>query len=175
MKQELYINQINYFLDETKDKITLANKQRENKDLTEIGYLFAINRLKGALQALELNFDNDIQSQIIHNITMFIKAQNDIKGKINYLDNNDKNYTLFNLIGGALTMTFILLTIADNPQSCCPINKDIILHQSIYNLENQLENAISNKDKPKIKQIKDELVLTINMYKENKKLLNKII
>jgi len=171
MKQQLYINQIKYFLAKTKAGYPIAAKQREDKDLTELSYKFTKCRLNGALQALDFNFEKDIQDQIMNNISMFMKAEKDMKGKINYLDNFDKNFPMFYLIGGALSMSFILLTIYDNAQSCCPINKEIILSQTIYDLENKLQNAIATKDKPKIKEIKDEIVIITKMYMENKKFL----
>ena len=167
MKQQLYINQINYFLAKTKAGFISAAKQREDKDLTEISYKFTKSRLSGALQALDFDLNKDIQDQIMNNIVMYLKAENDMKGKINYLDNNDKNFPLFYLIAGALSISFILLTISDNAQSCCPINKEIILNQTIFDLENRLQTAIATKDKPKIKEIKEELVIMTKMYKDN--------
>jgi hypothetical protein len=174
MKQQLYINQINYFLTETKRKIILLEEDKtkdDKREHTELSYRNSKSRLNGVFQALSLNQKEDIHTQIMNNIAMFNKASNDLKNKVNYLDDNDKNFTLFYLIGGALDISMILLTIYDNPQSCCPINKDIIFKNTMANIDKQIEEAIKAKDNKQAKELNKELAIINKQYQDNMKLL----
>ena len=174
MKQQLYINQLNYFLTETKRKLVLLEEDKDKGDKrehTDISYKNAKSRLNGCFQALTLDTKEDIHTQIMSNIVMYNKASNDLKGKVDYLDPNDKNLSLFYLIGGAMDMSMILLTIYDNPQSCCPLNKDILLKETMVNLDKRIEEASKSKDKKQANELKKELIIMNKMYQENMKFL----
>jgi hypothetical protein len=165
MKQNLYINQIHWFRKETKKKIENLSSDKEQGFVTEFGYKQARSRLNGSMQALDLDFRKDINEQIMSNIVMYQKAEKDIK--INVLDKNDPNTGLFYLIGGAITQSLILLTAYDNPQSCCPSNKEILLGNSINKLEEGLQYAMKAKDKKVISELKIELGIITKQYQDN--------
>ena len=127
MKQDLYINQANWSLKQTKQKLENLSLEKEKGFISEIGYRNSRSRL----------------------------------------NNEDKNIGLFYLLGGAITQSLILLTAFDNPQSCCPANKEIILGKTINDLEIKLQNALQLKDKKVISELKLELGIITKQYQEN--------
>ena len=168
-RNQLYGNQIKFFIASTKDKIKDANKDKEKKDLTEIDYKFKISGYNGIIDALGNLKSDNIETEIINSMEIYNKALSGLK--INYLDNYDKNFTIFYLIQSALSYLMILLTIIDNPQSACPINKEYLLNKSISILEEKIEKAILIKDKKTISELKIEIGILKKLYEENLKLL----
>ena len=165
MKQDLYINQANWSLKQTKQKLENISLEKEKGFISEIDYRNSRSRLNGALFALEMDHSKDIHEQIMYNLKMFQKAKKELK--VDTLDNEDKNIGLFYLLGGAITQSLILLTAFDNPQSCCPANKEIILGKTINDLEIKLQNALQLKDKKVISELKLELGIITKQYQEN--------
>ena len=165
MKQDLYINQANWSLKQTKQKLENLSLEKEKGFISEIGYRNSRSRLNGALFALEMDHSKDIHEQIMYNLKMFQKAEKEIK--VDTLNNEEKNIGLFYLLGGAITQSLILLTAFDNPQSCCPANKEIILGKTINDLEIKLQNALQLKDKKVISELKLELGIITKQYQEN--------
>ena len=165
MKQDLYINQANWSLKQTKQKLENLSLEKEKGFISEIGYRNSRSRLNGALFALEMDHSKDIHEQIMYNLKMFQKAEKELK--VDTLNNEDKNIGLFYLLGGAITQSLILLTAFDNPQSCCPANKEIILGKTINDLEIKLQNALQLKDKKVISELKLELGIITKQYQEN--------
>lgn len=171
MKQDLYINQINWYRKKIKQNLENLSIDKEKEYVTEFGYRNARYRLIGSLNAIDMDFGKDIHEQIMNNIAMYNKAEKDIK--VNVLDDNDKNIGLFYMIGGSIMQSLILLTAFDNPQSCCPANKEIILGKTINNLEVKLQAALQAKDKKVISEIKTELGIITKQYQDNLSVLNK--
>ena len=165
MKQDLYINQANWSIKQTKQKLENLSLEKEKGFISEIGYRNSRSRLNGALFALEMDHSKDIHEQIMYNLKMFQKAEKELK--VDTLNNEDKNIGLFYLLGGAITQSLILLTAFDNPQSCCPANKEIILGKTINDLEIKLQNALQLKDKKVISELKLELGIITKQYQEN--------
>jgi hypothetical protein len=174
MKQELFINQLNYFISDTKSKIEnlFRDKDREEKErhYTHIGFHNAFNRLNGMLNSLE-NIDKKepIETQIINYLRIYEDKSK--KLKVNYLDSLDENFPQFYDICGASTILMILLTITDNPQSCCPLNKDILLKKTLLELEDKYQKCLINKDKKTSTETKIELGIINKLYQENLKFL----
>ncbi len=123
MKQILFINQINYFLDDTNNKLDTLEKNKN--DYNEFDYRNRYNLLMGYKEALNnININIDIETQIMNLINKYNSIQRNIT--INLINNDDSNYPLFYKTCGALNKLMILLTVSDNFLSCCILNKNII-------------------------------------------------
>jgi hypothetical protein len=125
MEKQLYLNQAQWFYSSIKSKIEQLNTDKEKGYLTENDYSNAKSRYIGIINAMDIDNQKDVHEQIIYNINVYKKGLLELK--INAIDINDPNLGLFYMLNGALTYSIILLTISDNPQSCCPLNKEIIL------------------------------------------------
>lgn len=171
MKQDLYINQVLWFRKQAKEKLNKLSEDKSQGYVTEVGYRNARSRINGSIDALDMDFGKDIHNQVISNIHAYEKAEKDLK--VNVLDDNDKNIGLFYLIGGAMMQSLLILTTFDNPQSCCPANKEILLGKTISSLEESLQHAMMTKDKKSISEIKKEIGIITKQYQDNAALLNK--
>lgn len=171
MNQDLYINQVIWYRKKAKEQLAKLLEDKEQGNVTETGYKNSRSRINGSIDALNMDFGKDVHNQIVHNIHVYQKAEKDLK--VNVLDNNDKNIGLFYLIGGAMMQSLLLLTTVDNPQSCCPANKEILLGKTINSLEERLQQALMTKDKKQITDIKKELGIITKQYQDNLALLNK--
>ena len=119
MKQQLYENQINFFRKEIREKLKSIKGEKDKGNLTELDYLNAKGRLNGKMNALIDVKTANIQESIMRNIKIYELAGKQVLSKINLLDKNDKNYTLFYFLDGGVTVLYTLLTIHDNTLSCC--------------------------------------------------------
>ena len=167
MKQQLYENQINFFRKEIREKLKSIKGEKDKGNLTELDYLNAKGRLNGKMNALIDVKTANIQESIMRNIKIYELAGKQVLSKINLLDKNDKNYTLFYFLDGGVTVLYTLLTIHDNTLSCCPSNKEIILNSEIINLEEAMENAVKLRDKKTASDLKVKLSLVKKAYEEN--------
>lgn len=158
IKQQLFINQIIFFINEYQYKLDILIKEKENYYIKDFNN--AIKNIIGKLHSLnELDINKPIEIQIIN--------------LIEYYNNKLKlgEYRNFYFVNGVLTILMILLTISDNPQSSCPLNKDILLKKYISDLEIKYQEAILNKDNKKVSEFKLELKIMNNYLQENFKLL----
>ena len=170
MKQELLKNQILYFREERKKEIEELQLSREKGELTEHDYSNALKSRQGAMNALDMNLeDPNLSNKILDDINMWNKAKDSLV--INFLDKEDKNLSLFYMISGAANQLMLLLTVPENPLSACPLNKDILLSQSLLKLNSELEYAIKNSDKKKISDIKSDIKITTILYNKNSETL----
>jgi len=170
MKRQLYINQIMYFKNQLKIQQEQLKVDKEKGNITETCFKNTKSRLNGHYEALNLNLENDdIQEQIMNNLVMYKHAEKTMK--INVLDNKDPNTALFYMLGGAIMKSLILLIIYDNPQSCCPMNKDLLLNDTLKSLNCKLEEASSLKDKKVVNELKSEINIITKQYQDNLKLL----
>lgn len=117
MRQEFLKNQILYYRELKNQQIEDLTLAYAKKQLTTEDYNNAINSRKGALDALELDFNSNLEEEIVNSL----KINNTIKNQITY-DYKD----MFYLVCGSIDTLMLLLTVSDNPLSCCPVNKEII-------------------------------------------------
>ena len=165
MKQQLYINQINYFISKTKNKLKELHIDKEKGFLTDLDFKNGKSRLNGAIQALDININNDIQDQIMLNIKTYRAALTGLK--INLLNKADVNFPIFYVTGGAIDISYMLLTIFDNPQSCCPLNKEFLLNKSLNEIEEKMDLATQSKDKKLLNELKGEFNIIKKLYQDN--------
>ena len=166
MKQELLKNQILYFREQKRKEIEELNIAKEKGELTEYDYTNAIKSCQGAMNSLDMNLeDPNLSNKILDDINMWNKAKPSLK--VNFLDKEDKNLGLFFMISGAANQLMLLLTVPENPLSACPLNKDILLSESLIKLNSELESAIKNSDKKKINDIKSDIKITTGLYNKN--------
>lgn len=166
MKQELLKNQILYFRAKKKKEIEELLIAKEKGELTEYDYTNAMKSCQGAINSLDMNLeDSNIENKILDDINMWHKAKASLK--INFLDKEDKILGLFFMVSGAANQLMLLLTVPENPLSACPLNKDILLSESLIKLNCELESAIKNSDKKKISDIKSDIKITTGLYNKN--------
>jgi len=166
MKQELLKNQILYYKQKNKKKIEELYTAKEKGELTEYDYNNAYKSITGALNCLDRNLeDPNLSNKILDDFIMWNKAKASLK--VNFFDKQDKNLNLFFMVSGASNQLMLLLTVPENPLSSCPLNKDILLSQSLIKLNSDLESAIKSKDKKKINDIKTDIKITTELYNKN--------
>jgi hypothetical protein len=159
---ELIINQINWFLLQKKKKIQKLEQMKAVSEISTSDFIRAIKSCQGAINALQLDLDSNLETKIMDDIRMYQLAKQ--KLEINLLDTEDKNNDMFYLLCGAIDTLMLLITSTLNPLSACPINKDILLSKTIIELE---EDIKSEKNKEKLVDLKNNLKIIKDLWLKN--------
>lgn len=165
MKNELVVNQINWFLKEKQRQIFDIDLAKEKGNISSIDYMCAIKSRQGAINALQIESSN-LEAKIVEDINMYQQAKK--KLEVNFLNSEDQNLGMFHLLCGAIDVLMLLLTCTSNPLSACPLNKDILLSKSIIDLEEEIKNE---KNKEKLVELKNNLKITKELWQTNQTLL----
>ena len=171
MKNELLLNQINFLLKEKQRQIEYLAIAKQKGDISSNDYAHAIKSRQGAINALQLDIDSDLEAKIVDNINMYQQARK--KLEVNVLNNEDKNIDMFYLLCGAIDVLMLLLTCTSNPLSACPLNKDILFSKSILELEEEY-NFVVKSDKKKAEELKQTLKITKDLWEKNQTILRNL-
>lgn len=166
MKNDLIKNQIKWFFSQKKKRIEDIEQMKSKGDLSSIDYFCALKSCQGAINALQLDLDSNLESKIMDDMRMYQMAKQ--KLEINILDKEDKNLGMFYLLSGANDVLMLLLTCSSNPLSACPLNKDILLSKAILELEEDIKNQM---DKEKLVELKTNLKITKDLWMKNQNTL----
>ena len=124
-KDELLKNQILFYRKKYSEKLEDLNEELNKNHITSYDFKCAKNGLLGRISTLNSLIDLNDESKIMDLIfDKFNVLNNSLKTlKINFLDENDKNLDIFHLLHGSCIVLLLLMTVPENPLSCCPENK----------------------------------------------------
>ena len=168
MKIHLLKNQILYFKDLYSKKIIQNNLDISKKQLSPYDNQFSNKNLLGRISILNNLLETEdcnLQTKIFDNYNLYNKQLELLK--VNVLNNEDENINLFYFINGCCSVLLLLMTVPENSLSACPVNKDILLSDSLSNLNKDLEEAVNNKNKFKIKNLRKDIKITTELYNLN--------